>query len=169
MDYRQYFAETDATGEAVLGDWRWLIGPKLQLWKVTKAGDALLRHSDDGSIHFLDVVSGSVERIAENQTEFESAAKVLENADRWLMCEIVDDQAALGMSPGINECLSFKHPPVLGGRLDPDNFETCSVLVHFSIAGQIHEQVKDLPPGTPIGKIKLVDPERPKRPWWKFW
>jgi hypothetical protein len=43
---------------------------------------------------------------------------------------IVDGQAALGMRKGTNECLSPKHPPVLGGQIDPDNFETCNVLVH---------------------------------------
>ncbi len=169
MDYQRYLAETDVASDAVLDDWGWLVEPKLHLWRVTKAGDALLRHADDGSIHFLDVVSGNVERIATDHTTFESAAEIAENADRWFMPDVVDGQAALGMSPGANECLSFKHPLVLGGAFDPENVETCSVLVHFSIAGQIHEQVKDLPPGTPIGKIKLVEPGRDKRPWWKFW
>ena len=151
MDYRRYLAEIDVNGDAVLDDWRWLVGPKLQLWRVTRAGDALLRDPDDGSIHFLDVMSGKAERIADNQAAFESSVASSENADRWLMPEIVDGQAALGMIPAANECLSLKHPPALGGQIDPDNFETCSVLVHFSIAGQIHQQVKDLPPGTKIG------------------
>lgn len=28
-----------------------------------------------------------------------------------------------------NECVSPKHPPVLGGQIDPDDFETCNLLV----------------------------------------
>jgi hypothetical protein len=68
-----------------------------------------------------------------------------------------------------NECLSFKHPPALGGQIHPNNFETCSVLVHFWIAGQLHRQVKDLPAGAKIGKIKIEEPGCGKRPWWKFW
>ncbi len=169
MDYRRYLAETDVVGDAVLDDWRWLVGPKVQLWRVTKAGDALLRDPQDGSIHFLDVMSGKVEQIAADQAAFESAVASGDNADRWLMPEIVDGQSALGMSPGANECLSFKHPPVLGGQIDPDNFEACSILVHFSIAGQLHQQVKDLPPGTKIGEIKIEEPGTGNRPWWKFW
>jgi hypothetical protein len=169
LDYQPYLAETDVAADAVLDDWRWLIGPKLQLWRVTKAGNALLQDPTDGSIHFLDVVSGKAERIADNQAAFESAVASGENAARWLMPQIVEGQARLGMRPAINECLSFKHPPVLGGQIDPDNFETCSVLVHFSIAGQIHQQVKDLPPGTKIGKISIEEPGGAKRPWWKFW
>jgi hypothetical protein len=155
LDYRHYLAETDAPSDELLEDWRWLVGAELQLWGVTKLGDAFLRDSADGSIHFLDVIAGKVEQIAEDQSAFETAVARNENADRWLMPEIVDGQAILGMTPGPNECLSFKHPPVLGGQLDPDNFEPCHVVVHFSIAGQIHQQVKNLPPGTKIGRIKI--------------
>lgn len=169
MDYRRYLAETDVAGDAVLEDWRWLVGPKLQLWRVTKAGDALLRDPDDGSIHFLDVMTGSVERIAGGEAAFEAAVASSENADRWLLPEIVDGQGMLGMRPGRNECLSLTHPPVLGGQVEPDNFETCHVLVHFSIAGQIHQQGQDLQPGTKIGKIEMEEPGGGKRPWWKFW
>ena len=169
LDYQRYLAETDVDGDALLEDWRWLLGPRLQLWRITKFGDALLLDPDDASIHFLDVMSGKVERIAQNQAAFESALASNENADRWLMPQIVDGQAALGMTPGTNECLTLKQPPVLGGQIDPNNFETCSVLVHFSIAGQIHQQVKDLPPGTKIGKIKIEEPGSAQRPWWKLW
>jgi hypothetical protein len=168
VNYQRYLAETNVAGDAVLDDWRWLVGPRLQLWRVTKAGDALLR-GPDGSIHFLDVMSGKVGRIADDQATFESAVASGGNADRWLMPDIVDGQASLGMKPGVNECLSYRHPPILGGQITPDNFETCSVLVHFSLAGQIHQQVKDLPPGTKIGPIKIEDSCGDKRPWWKFW
>lgn len=136
---------------------------------MTKAGDARLRDPQDGSVHFLDVMTGKVEWIAEDQPAFESAATTGGNAERWFMPEIVDGQAALGVRPGTNECLSFKHPPALGGRIEPDNFETCSVLVHFSIAGQLHRQIKDLPPGAKVGKIKIETPGGSQRPWWKFW
>lgn len=170
MDYRDYIATTTACGDDVLADWRWLTGPKLKLWHVTRAGDALLRSTADNSIHFLDVVAGKVERIAENEEDFETAVAIQENADRWLMPEVVNGQEALGMLPGADECLSFKIPPILGGTLDPDNFETCCVLVHFSIAGQIHQQIKDLPPGTKIENLNIQMPSNShKRPWWKFW
>lgn len=169
MDYRKYLAETDVSGDVILDDWRWLVGATLQIWYVTKAGDALLRDPADGSVHFLDVVSGKVERIADAADAFETAVASIENAERWLMPHVVDGQAALGMCPGPNECLSFVIPPVLGGQLAPDNFERCCVLVHFSINGQLHRQVKDFPPGTKITKIEIVAPGARKRPWWKFW
>jgi hypothetical protein len=167
MTYRQYLAKTDA-GDEVLADWRWLIGPDLRLWHVTMAGDAFLRNPADGSIHFLDTVGGQVERIASGEAEFEAAIESRPSAEKWLMPDVVDGQASLGMRPLANQCLSFKIPPALGGQLDPDNLEPCDIHVHFSIAGQLHRQIKDLPAGTRIGKIALEGPGT-KRPWWKVW
>jgi hypothetical protein len=158
MNYKRYLVDTVVPGDQVLDDWRWLIGSGLRLWHVTRAGDALLMDPTDGSIHFLDVIEGKVERIADSDTDFEAAVATTEHVERWLTPDIVNGQAALGMCPGRNECLSFKKPPVLGGQLEPNNFEICDVLVHFSIAGQIHRQVKDLPPGTKIGQIKIEEP-----------
>lgn len=44
------------------------------------------------------------------------------------------------------------------------------MLVHFSLADQIHPQLKDRSAGTKIGKTELVEPEADrKRPWWKLW
>jgi hypothetical protein len=40
--------------------------------------------------------------------------------------------------------------------MEPDNFECTSWRVHLMPLGQIHEQVKDLPPGTPITGIDIV-------------
>jgi hypothetical protein len=167
MNYPKYLTNTTA-GDELLADWRWLTGPDLQLWHVTLAGDAFLRNPADGTIHFLDAVAGKVDRIASNEPEFEAAIASRPNAEKWLMPDVVKAQASLGMRPEANQCLSFKIPPALGGKLDPDNFEICDVLVHFSIAGQIQRQIKDLPPGTKIGKIDIKVPGT-KRPWWKFW
>jgi hypothetical protein len=156
LDYRSYLTETSVAGDDVLDDWRWLVGPELQLWRVTKAGGALLRKPSDGSVYFLDALSGTVERIASNQATFEAAVASPVNAQRWLMPQLVDRRAAAGVRPGENQCLSSKRPPFLTGQLDPDSFETCSVLVHFSMTGQIHQQLKDLPPGTKIGVVEVL-------------
>ena len=50
---------------------------------------------------------------------------------------------------------SYKTPPVLGGEYSTDNLEPTGIAVHFSVLGQIHRQVKDLPPGTKIDRIVI--------------
>ena len=169
MDYRPYVTPTTVSGDAVLDDWRRLTGPDLRLWLVTTLGDAMLTDPADGSVHFLDTISGTQTRDAPSAEGFEEVPQLSGDAEKWFMPDIVDGQAALGMRPTTDECISFKQPLVLGGKLSPDNFETCSVLVHFSLAGQIHKQVKDLPPGAKIGKVSVAQPAAGNRPWWKFW
>jgi hypothetical protein len=36
------------------------------------------------------------------------------------------------------------------------------------IRGQLHEQVRNMIPGTKISKFTVVDEKAPQ-PWWKFW
>jgi hypothetical protein len=55
------------------------------------------------------------------------------------------------------QCYSYKIPPLLGGSFESANVEAMSAMVHFSIMGQIHEQTRHLPPGTKIGRVKIVE------------
>ena len=50
---------------------------------------------------------------------------------------------------------SFKHPPALGGTAAVDNLEPTDLEVHFSLTGQLHRQIAELPEGTPIERIRL--------------
>nr|WP_291280091.1 T6SS immunity protein Tdi1 domain-containing protein [Galactobacter sp.] len=54
-----------------------------------------------------------------------------------------------------DQCASFKTPPFLGGEITLDNIEIAFTSVHWSLFGQIYQQVKDLPPGSPIPEIKV--------------
>ena len=121
MSYRDYVASCRYKSDEVLEDWRWLIGDKLELWFVTKFGDAFLRDPDSNAIRWLDVEGGRFESVAETVIQFEYLANEQTNLDKWFMPEIVDGQKLLGMEPGDNQCLSCNHPLKLGGQLDPDN------------------------------------------------
>lgn len=147
VSFRAYIADTAISADTLLADWRWLVGPRFELWLVTTWGDALLRDRDDGSIHLLDTLEGRVLHIAVSSAAFEVAVASTDAQDEWLMAGLVDRQARLGVRPGKDECLGFKIHPVLGGGLDADNVEIQLVVVHFAITGQLHEQLKSLPSG----------------------
>ena len=68
-------------------------------------------------------------------------------ADLALLCR------ERGLRPGRGQCLSFKIPPVLSGRVEIENIEVCDLMVHQSIIAQIHRGVKDLPEGTVINRF----------------
>jgi Domain of unknown function (DUF1851) len=54
----------------------------------------------------------------------------------------------------------FVPPPVLGGGFDVDHIVATDFVVALNIAGQLHRQVKDLPPGTQISGL-TIDSEPP--------
>lgn len=140
--------------ENLLQEWRWLLGDSMQLLLVSALGDMFLADAK-GRVHWLDAGAGQLEQIAESPEEFKRLMQQRENAERWFVPELVGDLLASGKLLAPGECYSWKKPPGLGGEMEPDNFEPTDLSVHFSILGQIHRQVKDLPPGTKISKINI--------------
>ena len=61
-----------------------------------------------------------------------------------------------GLTPGPEDVLSWTTPPALGGATTIENLEVMSFVVCLSIQGQLHRQVKDLPPGTRISGFTLA-------------
>jgi hypothetical protein len=53
-------------------------------------------------------------------------------------------------------CVGFKVPLFLGGIEDPSNLEATDGEVYWSVCGQVWNQVRHLPPGTPIGSVRLI-------------
>jgi hypothetical protein len=140
--------------EQLLGEWRWLIPQRMTILSITLLGDVFLRDSD-GSIHWLDVAGGKLSKVADSEAAFESALRDEALRDNWFLPQVISELAAKGSKLKPRQCYSYKKPPCLGGSFDAANFEPTDLVVHFSILGQIHAQIKDLPEGTPIGKITL--------------
>lgn len=138
----------------LLRDWRWLLGDSMQLLIVSALGDMFLEDAE-GHVHWLDTGSGQLEQVSGSAEEFKRLMQQRENADQWFVPQLVGDLMASGMRLAPGQCYSYKKPPVLGGEIEPENFEPTDLSVHFSILGQIHRQVKDLPPGTKISDIKI--------------
>jgi hypothetical protein len=121
---------------------------------ISALGDLFLRHDDD-SIFWLEAGWGRLTRVAESAEEFQQLMTLPENAAEWFAPQLVGDILTQGMRLKPGECFGYKIPPILGGEPEPDNFEPTDLQVHFSILGQIHCQIKDLPPGTPINEIRI--------------
>lgn len=140
--------------EGLLSEWRWLVDESFQPVVITALGDLFLRH-DDGRIFWLDAGSGQLTEVAGSPEEFKQRMVQPENADEWFAPQLVGDILTGGTPLAPGQCFGYKIAPVLGGKFEADNFEPTDLQVHFGILGQIHRQVKDLPPGTPIGEIRI--------------
>lgn len=62
-----------------------------------------------------------------------------------------------GEAPKQNQCIGYKKPLFLGGKDTFDNLELSDLDVYWTIFGQLIDQIRGLPPGTPIGKISISD------------
>lgn len=149
VDFKHLNAST------LLADWEWLIGTKKLPILISAIGNAFIEDVEDGSIHVLDVGSGELRLIADTSSEFRDLLGDEEFVADEFVVQIIGEFLAHGPKLMAGQIYSFKHPPVLGGEFDIENLEPTDMEVHFSIHGQIHHQVRDLPPGTPITEIKF--------------
>jgi hypothetical protein len=145
------------TQDDLLSEWRWLLGDGYQIVLVSSLGDLFLADAT-GRIHWLDTGAGQLTEIAASLDEFQRLSQQPANANQWFVPQLVGDilQRGVRLAPG--QCFSYKQPPVLGGELEPTNFEATDLSVHFSSLGQINRQVKDLPEGTPISSFNVIRP-----------
>jgi hypothetical protein len=56
-----------------------------------------------------------------------------------------------------NQCVGYRVPLFLGGSDDVRNLEITDADVYWGVLGQLWNQVRDLPPGTRIGRVHLSD------------
>jgi hypothetical protein len=140
--------------DTLLSEWAWAMPEPLRPVLITAMGDAFAQ-GESGAVYFVDMVEGDIRVVADDGEEFQS---LLRNnqfvTDHMFPSRIVQFRKA-GMMLQPNHVYSHKQLLVLGGSDDIDNVETTDASVHISIHGQVHQQVKDLPEGTPISEIKI--------------
>ena len=140
--------------DALLSDWRWLVGANYTPILMTAFGDLFLR-DERGHVHFLDLMTGQFKQIAESEKQFNSLCEDRGRCRTWFVgFLLVEIRKTLGeLSPG--ECYGCKIPLSLGGELTPENFERTDLQIHYSVLGQLHHQTHNLPLGTTINRVKI--------------
>jgi hypothetical protein len=146
----------------ICSDWEWLVNEQKNVLLVTLFGDLFFIGSSD-EVNWLDTGTGSLTRIAENVKHFEDLLEDKENFNDWFMVNFYLDLQKNHQKLKDNEVYSYKKLPILGGDYTTDNIEATDISVHFSVTGQICQQIKDLPDGT---EVRLASKQKP---WWKIW
>ena len=156
FDPTPYFADISGidAGE-LLDEWRWLLRDSaFDVYRATAMGDLILR-DPSGVFRFLDMVDGKLEHLAETESALAERLQDRGERQRLLGTFVVRGLRDSGKALLAGQCYSPDHPPILGGNLDDENLQPCDTRVHASMQGQIHKQVKDLPPGTRISDIRI--------------
>ncbi len=140
--------------EDICSSWQWRLGEQKAVILISCIGDLFLIGKDE-AINWLDTGTGELKKIAQSFKQFEQLVNDETNINYWFLETVVEQLFTSGEKLTENEVFSFKKLPALGGDYSPDNFEVSDISVHFAFTGQIHEQIKDLPPGTKINSVNF--------------
>jgi hypothetical protein len=143
----------DEAQATLLEDWQWLPGADRSPILVTAMGNAILLDAADGTVHLLDTQRGEIGPLASSIEEFNVRLQQRDFVADVFAVDVVASLAAAGRRTAEGQVWGFRTPLVLGGDYAPENVEAVDVQVHFSILGQIHRQVRDLPEGSRITGI----------------
>ncbi len=143
---------------ALLADWEWMIGRSRRPILVSAIGDAFVQDTRDGTVHQLDTAFAELEQVAASEDELRALLDDREFVIERLAAQLFGDLRGAGLELGPGQVYSWKTPPALGGKVALDNAEVADLEVHFSVTGQLHRQIAELPEGTPIESIRIDEP-----------
>jgi Domain of unknown function (DUF1851) len=136
----------------LLEDWRWLLVGSFRVVVGSKFGDWFVERPG-GAVEMLDMQSGQIRQVAGSRDEFYQLIRTREKQQEWLRSDLVVSLHEMGVVPAAGQCYAFSVPPILGGTVDPQSVELMDLAVWVSFCGQIQEQVRNLPPETPISEV----------------
>ena len=124
----------DPTGHdwpVLLASWMRLLPLGAGMWAVNRIGDVFVM-AGDGSVHWLDVGTEHVARIAASRDDFLAKVDEKNNARQWLATPLIDDCVAAGMGLGAGQCYGFRVPPLSGGDYVVENMEVVALTEHYA-------------------------------------
>jgi len=145
-----------ANAADLIEEWLWLVPRDADPMLPTACGDVFLRLSD-GGIAFLDSYAGACETVAPSYEQWKAMLNESDQFEAWFRCGLICELLSTGFERKPGQCFSPYVPQIINGSWEPSNFHACDLLVHLTILGQIHRQVKRLPAGTKISGFRIAD------------
>ena len=132
-----------------LESWDWVgdIAEKVPVLS-TLFGDVIFQ--DRLGFWFLDTVEGTLTQPWADRSELQASLATEDGQDQFLLAGLAIGAHQSGLVLSEEDVYSFTVPPILGGQFEVSNIEATSFVVSTNIAGQIHNQLKDLPEGAQI-------------------
>lgn len=137
-----------------LASWQWAgVAGKEPLF-TSQFGDMFFQ--DKEGFWFLDFVEGALTKEWDDLATLHAVLSTEEGQDRYLLGGLAMAAMTRGqLTPAGNQVLCFKIPPIIGGRFAVENIGLTHFVVIADITGQLHEQVRKLPPGAKISSFTV--------------
>jgi hypothetical protein len=136
-----------------LSSWAWLDIGSLTPRLASPFGDVFFE-SPTGW-WFLDTIEGTLLQAWGSGQELQAILNTPEGQDQYLLLGLAQEAESQGLTPHDGQVYSFTVPPVLGGPMAVENVSVVDFVVAVDTAGQIHEQIRNLPPGTPVSGLDI--------------
>jgi hypothetical protein len=114
--------------------------------------------TDGSGYWWLDPIGATYEHVAPDRESLEAKLATEAGQDELLLGGLALAADRYGVRLGPDEIYELMPPPALGGSFDVERIQPADFVVSINIAGQIHEQIRDLPPGTRISGLRITDP-----------
>jgi hypothetical protein len=145
-----------------LESWTWVdLAGKTPMF-TSLFGDVFL--SSPSGWWYLDTLEGSLDLVWDSEAAMTAALAEDAGQDRYLLGALAVEAARRGLVLADDEVYALVPPPVLGGGFGVDSIAVYHFEVAVNLAGQVHEQVRHLPPGTRITSVSRADPASPQTP-----
>ena len=139
-----------------LDSWDWAGIQGKQPLFTSPFGDVFFQAQ--GGFWFLDLLEGTLTRPWPDADALQADLDTAEGQDRYLRAGLAFAAERQGIIPSARQVLSFKVAPVLGAAIAVENIEVMDFEVIVHITGELHRQVRDMPPGSRITGFTVAPP-----------
>ncbi|BFM13642.1 hypothetical protein R50072_37950 [Simiduia litorea] len=126
---------------ALLSEWEWLLGGEYLPILVSASGDAFVQNVSNNQVWWLDTGGGEFTKVAESPEEFSRLLSTKDFVVEHFAVQMVGDLIQSGKTLSCGQIYSLSKPWLLGGLYELSNIVPTDIEVHFSISGQIAQQV----------------------------
>ena len=127
--------------DSLLSDWEWLLGGVYLPILISASGDAFVQNVNNGQVWWLDTGGAELSQVAGSLEEFNELLSDKEFVIDCFAVEMIGDLIQSEKVLSVGQIYSLSKPWLLGGKYELSNIEPTDIEVHFSLTGQIAQQV----------------------------
>ena len=141
----------DETLRAFQNAWSWLLEGVGTPVLFSVWGDVFLDR--DGAIFWLNTGIGEISEVASDLDNFRAQLGG-NRVDEWFLPDLVGQAHQAGLNPTNGQCFTYLTYPIFAeGKYEVANIRVVPAREHFSLSGDLHEQIARLPDG---GKVRIT-------------